>query len=42
MYRCGCDMPILTVRLTDEEEQLLAERSRSAGMKNATFVRLLQ
>jgi hypothetical protein len=34
-------MAILTVRLTDEEEQLLAKRSRSAGMKKASFVRLL-
>ena len=34
-------MGILTVRLTDEEEQLLSRRSRSAGMKRASFVRLL-
>jgi hypothetical protein len=34
-------MAILTVRLTDEEERLLAKRSRSAGMKKATFVRQL-
>jgi len=34
-------MPILTVRLTDEEERLLAKRSRGAGMKKATFVRHL-
>jgi hypothetical protein len=34
-------MGILTVRLTDEEERLLAQRSRSAGMKKATFVRQL-
>jgi hypothetical protein len=34
-------MAILTVRLTDEEEKLLARRSRSAGMKRASFVRKL-
>ena len=34
-------MAILTVRLTDEEERLLAKRSRIAGMKKATFVRQL-
>lgn len=34
-------MAILTVRLSDEEERLLAKRSRSAGMKKATFVRHL-
>ncbi len=34
-------MAILTVRLTDEEERLLAKRSRSAGMTKATFVRQL-
>jgi hypothetical protein len=34
-------MAILTVRLTDEEERLLARRSRKAGMKKATFVRQL-
>jgi hypothetical protein len=33
-------MAILTVRLTDEEEKLLARRSRKAGMK-ATYVRQL-
>jgi hypothetical protein len=30
-----------TVRLTDEEERLLARRSRKAGMKKATYVRQL-
>jgi hypothetical protein len=34
-------MAILTVRLTAEEERLLAKRSRGAGMKKATFVRRL-
>ncbi len=34
-------MGILTVRLTEEEERLLARRSRRAGMKKATYVRLL-
>lgn len=34
-------MGILTVRLTEEEEQTLERRSRSAGMKKATFVRHL-
>jgi aminoglycoside phosphotransferase (APT) family kinase protein len=34
-------MAILTVRLTEEEERLLARRSRSAGMKKASFVRKL-
>ena len=32
---------ILTVRLTDEEERLLARRSRRAGMKRESFVRKL-
>jgi hypothetical protein len=32
---------ILTVRLTKEEEGILAKRSRQAGMKKATFVRKL-
>ena len=34
-------MAILTVRLTEDEEKLLARRSRKAGMKKATFVRQL-
>jgi predicted DNA-binding protein len=34
-------MAILTVRLTEEEERLLARRSRSAGLKKATYVRQL-
>jgi hypothetical protein len=34
-------MAILTVRLTADEEKLLARRSRSAGMKKASFVRKL-
>jgi hypothetical protein len=34
-------MAILTVRLTADEERLLTKRSRGAGMKKATFVRLL-
>jgi predicted DNA-binding protein len=34
-------MGILTVRLSDEEERLLLKRSRSAGMKKATYVRQL-
>jgi hypothetical protein len=31
-------MAMLTVRRTVEEERLLAERSRRAGMKKATYV----
>jgi hypothetical protein len=34
-------MGILTVRLTDEEERLLARRARRAGMKKGSFVRKL-
>jgi len=34
-------MPVLTVRLTADEEKLLARRSRKAGMKKATYVRHL-
>ncbi|MBV9876415.1 MAG: ribbon-helix-helix protein, CopG family [Verrucomicrobia bacterium] len=34
-------MPILTVRLTDEEKRILEERSRKAGVKKAAFVRQL-
>ena len=34
-------MGILTVRLTDEEERLLARRARAARMKRATYVRTL-
>jgi hypothetical protein len=34
-------MAILTVRLTAEEDKLLVRRSRSAGMKKASFVRKL-
>ena len=32
---------ILTVRLTKEEQGILAKRSKRAGMKKATFVRKL-
>ncbi len=34
-------MGILTVRLTDEEEQVLTRRSRQARVKRATYVRML-
>ena len=34
-------MGILTVRLTDEEEQMLTRRARLARMKRATYVRML-
>jgi len=34
-------MPILTVRLTEEEKRILEKRSRKAGVKKATFVRQL-
>jgi hypothetical protein len=34
-------MGILTVRLSEEEERVLARRSRSARMKRATYVRML-
>jgi hypothetical protein len=33
--------PILTVRLTTQEERILLRRSRRAGLKKATFVRRL-
>ena len=32
---------VLTVRLTKEEQAILAKRSKRAGMKKATFVRKL-
>jgi hypothetical protein len=34
-------MGILTVRLTEEEEQVLTRRSRLARVKRATYVRML-
>lgn len=34
-------MPVLTIRLTEEEKQILAQRSRKAGVKKATLVRQL-
>jgi len=34
-------MGILTVRLTEEEERVLARRSRRARIKRATYVRML-
>jgi hypothetical protein len=34
-------MGILTVRLTEDEERVLARRSRQARMKRATYVRML-
>ncbi len=34
-------MGILTVRLTEEEERVLARRSHKARMKRATYVRML-
>jgi hypothetical protein len=34
-------MGILTVRLTQQEERVLARRARIARMKRATFVRML-
>ena len=34
-------MPVLTIRLTDEETRILAQRSRKAGVKKATLVRQL-
>ncbi|MGH8181385.1 MAG: hypothetical protein ACRETR_10460 [Steroidobacteraceae bacterium] len=34
-------MGIITIRLTDEEERVLARRSRQARMKRATYVRML-
>jgi hypothetical protein len=34
-------MGILTVRLTEEEERVLTQRSRLARMKRATYVRML-
>jgi hypothetical protein len=37
----GRIMGILTVRLTEDEERVLARRSRQARMKRATYVRML-
>jgi hypothetical protein len=34
-------MPVLTVRLSEEEKRILARRSKRAGMKRASFVRRL-
>ncbi len=34
-------MPMISIRLTEEERRILAQRSRQAGMKKATFVRSL-
>lgn len=34
-------MGILTVRLTDAEERVLARRARAARLKRATYVRML-
>jgi hypothetical protein len=34
-------MAILTVRLSEDEERVLARRSRAARMKRATYVRML-
>ncbi len=40
-YKCNTMSAILTVRLTKEEQSILAKRSKRAGMKKATFVRKL-
>ena len=40
-YKRNSMSAILTVRLTAEEKRILAQRSRRAGMKKATFVRQL-
>ena len=34
-------MPILTIRLTEDEKRILTKRSRKAGLRKATFVRQL-
>jgi hypothetical protein len=34
-------MPVLTIRLTEQEKRILTRRSRKAGMRKATFVRRL-
>jgi hypothetical protein len=34
-------MPVLTIRLTEEEKRILTVRSRKAGVKKATLVRQL-
>ena len=34
-------MPVITIRLTDDEERILSRRSRKAGVKKATLVRKL-
>lgn len=34
-------MAILTVRLSEEEERVLARRARTARMKRATYIRML-
>lgn len=39
-YKCN-PMPILTIRLTEDEKRILARRSRKAGLRKATFVRQL-
>ena len=40
-YKWHTMSAILTVRLTKEEQGILAKRSKRAGMKKATFVRKL-
>lgn len=40
-YKCHTMSAILTVRLTKQEQGILAKRSKRAGMKKATFVRKL-
>jgi hypothetical protein len=40
-YKSTTMPPILTVRLTLEEEQILADRAKEAGVKKGTFVRQL-
>lgn len=40
-YKSHTMTAVLTVRLTKEEQSILAKRSKRAGMKKATFVRKL-
>jgi len=34
-------MPVLTIRLSEDEERTLGRRARQAGLKRSTFVRKL-
>jgi hypothetical protein len=34
-------MPVMTIRLSEEEQKILSQRSRKAGLRRSTFVRQL-